>query len=306
MYVEFAREKETLFNRWSTKPMLKACASTVPETALSNLIHPAVPQEYKPFLSCGYVGLPDSKVEKPIMILRDTSANQSLLLEGTLPLSEQTSTRADVLIQGVEVEPISVPLHRVTLQSDLVSETVTVGIRPSLPVLGVELILGNDLARGKVSTDPCVTSTPVCQDEANKDVKIYPACAVTRVRAKANKQRDDVPQSNPGGFTILGGNGIISGDTHEVSKEPGDRNSLINLSETFMDHNVNEGMTDDKEDTSDPEPKIGAEFMSRDNLIVFQEKDPSLSEIWDEVVSEFEVEVAAVCYYKLNDVFMRK
>ena len=184
-------------NQGSTKPtmmMVKAHASTVPETVLSNLIYPTVPQEYKSFLSCGYVGLPDSKVEKPIMILRDTGANQSLLLEGTLPLSEQTSTGADVLIQGVEVEPISVPLHRVTLQCDLVTGTVTVGIRPSLPVLGVKLILGNDLAGGKVFADPCVTSTPVCQDEANEGVKIYPACAVTRARAKANKRRDDAPQ----------------------------------------------------------------------------------------------------------------
>ena len=180
-------------NQGSTKPTtmtVKAYASTVPETVLSNLTHPAVPQEYKPFLFCGYVGLPDSRVEKPIMILRDTGANQSLLLEGTLPLSEQTSTAVDVLIQGVEVEPISVPLHRVTLQSDLVPGTVTVGIRPSLPVVGVEFILGNDLAGGKkVSTDPRVTSTPVCHDEANEHVKIYPACAVTRARAKANKWR---------------------------------------------------------------------------------------------------------------------
>ena len=31
-----------------------------------------------------------------------------------------------------------------------------------------------------------------------------------------------------------------------------------------------------------------------------------MSEIWDEVVSESEVEVAAVCYYKLNGMLMRK
>ena len=76
-----------------------------------------------------------------------------------------------------------------------------------------------------------------------------------------------------------------------------------------MDHNENEGMIGDEEDTSDSEPKIGADeenFMLRDNLIVFQEKDPSLSEIWDQVVSESEVEVASVCYYKLKGVLMRK
>ena len=91
-------------NQGSTKPTMmsvKAHANTVSETVLSNLIHPAVPQEYRPFLSCGYVCLLDSNVEEPIMILRDTGANQSLLLEGTLPVLDQTSTGADVLIQGV-------------------------------------------------------------------------------------------------------------------------------------------------------------------------------------------------------------
>ena len=123
----------------------------------TNLVISTVPQEYKPFLSYGYVYLPQSNVEKPVMILRVTGANQSLLLEATLPLSEETSTGVYVLIQGVEVEPISVPLHRVKLQSDLVAGVVTVGIRPSLPVKGVDLILGNDLAGGKVSADPCPT-----------------------------------------------------------------------------------------------------------------------------------------------------
>ena len=74
----------------------------------TNLVISTVPQEYKPFLSYGYVYLLQSNVEKPVMILRDTGANQSLLLEATLPLSEETSTGVNVLIQGVEVERISV------------------------------------------------------------------------------------------------------------------------------------------------------------------------------------------------------
>ena len=69
--------------------------------------------------------------------------------------------RTDILMQDIEVEPISVPLHRITLQSDLVSEVVTFGNRPSLPVVGVDLTLGNDLATGKVSMDLCVTHIPL-------------------------------------------------------------------------------------------------------------------------------------------------
>ena len=197
----------------------------------TDLVFSTVPQEYKPFLSCGYVYLPQSNVEKPVMILRDTGANQSLLLEATLPLSEETSTGVNVLIQGVEVEPISVPLHRVKLQSDLVSGVVTVGIRPSLPVKGVDLILGNDLAGGKVSADPCVTNIPLCHDEAiSEDTKIYPACAITRAMARGNKQKDDVSYSSQEDVTSLDSHDEVSGDAQEVSHKRDDSDPLINLS----------------------------------------------------------------------------
>ena len=71
-----------------------------------------------------------------VKILRDTRATQSLLIANILPLSEQTSVGASALIQVVELGVISVPLHQVYLQSDLVSEPVIVGVRPSLPVEG--------------------------------------------------------------------------------------------------------------------------------------------------------------------------
>jgi len=45
---------------------------------------------------------------------------------------------------------VSVPLHRVHLKCNLVEGRVTVGIRHSLPVRSVSLILGNDLAGQQV------------------------------------------------------------------------------------------------------------------------------------------------------------
>ena len=79
-----------------------------------------------------------------VKILRDTA--QSLLVDGTLPLSEQTSVGASVLIQGLGLDVINVPLHQIFLKSELVSGPVIVGTRPTLPVDGISLILGNDLA----------------------------------------------------------------------------------------------------------------------------------------------------------------
>ena len=62
---------------------------------------------YRPFVSQGSLYLPGSTTKTPILILRDTGANQSLLLEGTMPLSERTFTGVEVLIRGVGLEPIS-------------------------------------------------------------------------------------------------------------------------------------------------------------------------------------------------------
>lgn len=45
---------------------------------------------------------------------------------------------------------IKFPLHQVKLEIDLVSGLFRVGVCAQLPVIGVELILENDLAGGKV------------------------------------------------------------------------------------------------------------------------------------------------------------
>ena len=74
---------------------------------------------YKPFLSHGFVSLNDSSEALPVQISRDTGAAQTLLLEGPLPLSEQTFTGRSVLLQGVELGVIDVPLHKIYLKSDL-------------------------------------------------------------------------------------------------------------------------------------------------------------------------------------------
>ena len=114
--------------------------------------------------------------------MRDTCCAQSMILEGSLPFSEVSATGENVLIQGIGMDIISVSLHRINLKSDLISGTVIVGVRPELPVKGVSMLLGNDLAGGKVLPQPIVTRDP-CTEADNDDDEIsvvFPACAVTR------------------------------------------------------------------------------------------------------------------------------
>ena len=152
---------------------------------------------FKPFLSQGFISVceNDSK-KKPIQILKDTGASQSLLIEGVLPLSEQSATGDKVLIHGEELGFVSVPLHKVFLKSDLVSGPVTVGVRPTLPVEGVSLLLGNDLAGEKVMANPCLSSLP-CESDSTIKISqeipdLFPACAVTRAMTQKAAERSSV------------------------------------------------------------------------------------------------------------------
>ena len=83
---------------------------------------------------------------------------------------------------------MNAPLHEVDLKSDLVSGKVKVGVRPSLPVKDVSIILGNDLAGERVVPSPVVSARPCESDETNRFVEefphVFPAYAVTRSMTK--------------------------------------------------------------------------------------------------------------------------
>ncbi|KAJ8039062.1 hypothetical protein HOLleu_16653 [Holothuria leucospilota] len=171
-----------------------------------------IKEEYLPFVSEGFISLDGNSAHPPvkIKILRDTGATQSLVLDGVLPLSDSTSTGENVLIQGVECGFISVPLHKINLKSDLVSGSVIVGVRPTLPVKGVSLLLGNDLAGGKVVANAILTDKPCDYNNTEQLEKefpnLFPACAVTRAMSQKlamddnlkhppSKSEDTVPKS---------------------------------------------------------------------------------------------------------------
>ena len=91
------------------------------------------------------------------------------------------------LIQGVELETVSVPVHKIILKCDIISGPVTVGVQHSFPVKGVNLILGNDIVGGKVTALPYMINNPVEVQDHTQEVIVYPACAVTRAMATQTK-----------------------------------------------------------------------------------------------------------------------
>ena len=117
------------------------------------------------------------------------------MLEGILPLSEISSTGDNVIIQGVELGYMTVPLHKINLKSDLVSGDVVVGVRQKLPVEGIALLLGNDLAGDKVVVNPLVASIPRVDEKTEKLEQelpsIFPACVTTMMKKALEAEQSD-------------------------------------------------------------------------------------------------------------------
>lgn len=116
-------------------------------------------------------------------------------MHSVLPFNSSSNTGNSVLIRGFGPTTFSVPQHRINLQSGLVQGNVTVGVCSSLPVDGVDVLLGNNLTGSCVwaNTSPplLVTETPAFSgehDELARDLDVFSACVVTRAAHHATKE----------------------------------------------------------------------------------------------------------------------
>lgn len=158
--------------------------------ACTELVAPRA--DYAAFMSEGWVSLVGGGGQVPIKILRDTGALDSFILESVLPFSFETDTGECVITLGMGMVPFSVPLHRLVLSCGLAQGEVSVGVRPQLPVKGVHMILGNDLAGDKVwaKGEPKVVKPPMSPTALVPSVtplpssNIFPGCAITRAASR--------------------------------------------------------------------------------------------------------------------------
>ena len=183
------------------------------------------------------------------------------MLDSILPLTENSFTGANVLISGVEMGILEVPLHEVNIKSSLINGNIVIGTRPSLPVEGISLILGNDLAGEKVMVDPRVVEKP--RDDENTErlaeefPGVFPASVVTRsMKEEAIKEQGKEEIGLSGTFLEN-----IDVKCEERNKEKADRALMRNES-----RNVKENIPEKQESES-------KSVISRQNLIVEQSKD---------------------------------
>ncbi|KAK0145216.1 Retrovirus-related Pol polyprotein from transposon 412 [Merluccius polli] len=146
---------------------------------------------YHPFVSNGFVSLEGSDKKVPVNILRDSGALDSFILESVLPFSSDSDTGGWTVVKGMGLNVLTVPIHNVSLSSNLVKGEVSLGVCPELPVEGIQVILGNDLVGAQVWSDsppsPLVASTTSVGDVSLGNLTkslVDSACVVTRAQSR--------------------------------------------------------------------------------------------------------------------------
>ena len=244
---------------------------------------------YAPFLLHGSVSLVGQSAKIPIKMLHDTGATQMLILDSVLPFSNESFTGNSVLLQGIELGTVQVPLHNLELSSEIVSGSVVVGLRPSLPVPGVSLILGNDIAGGKVEGNPFVSDTPSCDvsDPAEAVTELFPSCAVTRAMAKANSGKYD----EPGDDDMLTSAESIGELQDSISQSARTDATRISM---------------ESQTVSESRQRVENVILSPQKLIVDQEKDQEIRKLKRQALNEREAVKVPVYYFIRNAILMRK
>ena len=247
-------------------------------------------ENYKPFISEGVVSLVgDKSSSQKVKILRDTGAPQSLMLDSVLPLTENSFTGANVLISGVEMGILEAPIHEVNIKSNLRNGNIVIGMRPSLPVEGISLILGNDLAGEKVMVDPRVVEKPRDDEKTERLAEtflgIFPASVVTRLLKAKNAAIKEQGKEEIG----LSGTFLenIDGKFEERNKEKAEKALRRNES-----RNVKENI---------PEKQV----ISRQNLIKEHSNVKELLDLFKIALTPVKVEEVSVGYLIKDNILMK-
>ncbi|XP_076047311.1 uncharacterized protein LOC143028834 [Oratosquilla oratoria] len=136
---------------------------------------------YQPFLFQGWISIGGDR--KQVTILRDSGALQSLILSSLV--------KSPVVGGSVTVSTLGglakVPLVSIDLQSPPYEGQAMVGMVDELPVVCVDVILGNDLVGGKMCPTPIVLEVPVVSEETEQLERqhpgLFPVCAFARAMA---------------------------------------------------------------------------------------------------------------------------
>ena len=251
-------------------------------------------QNYKPFISEGVVSLVDESSSQKVKILRDTGATQSLMLDSVLPLTENKFYGCKcTYFRGRNGR---VPLHEVNIKSSLINGNIVIGMKHSLPVEGISLILGNDLAGEKVMVDPRVAEKPRDDEKTEKLAEkfpgIFPASMVTRsIKAKKEAIKEKGKEEIGLSGTFLEN---IEGKFEERNKEKVEKALVRNES-----RNVKGNIPGKQEGES-------KSVISRQKLIEEQSNNKELLNLFKIDLTPIEAKKISIGYLIQDKILMRK
>lgn len=117
---------------------------------------------FRPLLFEGLVSLnggPDDRCS--VHILRDAACSHSVILSSVLPFSEKSTYGYNTEPCGDEMGHVLKPVHNVHITSKLVNGCFPVAISLGLPIHGIDLLMGNYIASGKVTPSLEVLDSPL-------------------------------------------------------------------------------------------------------------------------------------------------
>ena len=121
---------------------------------------------FKPFVFGALISLTGEAADQcSVRVLRDTACSQSVILATALPFSEQLACGYGSVLRGIEMGYVPRAVHRVHIQSELVTGLFPVAVCSELPIQGIVLLMGNDIAGGKVHSALEVLDSPVGDEQ---------------------------------------------------------------------------------------------------------------------------------------------
>lgn len=112
--------------------LIQSKPSSIPGVNVTEGENDDIDEDFRPFISQGFVSLVDDATPVPVTILRDTVAKQSLILSNILPFSPQSYCGSDILVWGVKMSAVRAPLHFVQLSSKLTSGKLKIAVHSTL------------------------------------------------------------------------------------------------------------------------------------------------------------------------------
>uniref|UniRef100_A0A3Q1F7N1 Gypsy retrotransposon integrase-like protein 1 n=1 Tax=Acanthochromis polyacanthus TaxID=80966 RepID=A0A3Q1F7N1_9TELE len=205
-----------------------------------------------------------------------------LTVSSVLPFSEQSACAVSAVVRGIEMGFVPAPLHHIHVQSPLVTGFFDVGVRSSFPIDGVDFIMGNDIAGGKVYPVPEVVNVPIADSEHDSLVQNHPNIFTVSVltRAQTSKQAQDIDLADTLFASVLTDNSPSTGTPVECTLEA---------------EKVAESVT-----APVPLP------LTREALISAQQNDPSLAKCLSTASQSSSECRKGLCFFFDKDVLMRR